>query len=90
MANYSMRSAASAGTFKSVRTEKIEEWIERQRRLEAFAETLVRAKAEAGELGLYRTMRALDGATQEVGWELASLRDPEQRRLADKYMRMRD
>lgn len=88
-----MRSANTAGTFRSVvtiDTNKIEDWIDRQRRLEAFANTLVRAKTEAGELGLYRTMHALDEATQQVGWELASLRDPEQRRLADKYMRMRD
>jgi hypothetical protein len=71
-------------------TTKIEAWIEEQRSMEILSEVLVQSKAEAGRLGLYRTMHALDSATQEIGWEIASRRDPEQRRLADKYMEMRD
>lgn len=71
-------------------TEKIEAWIAEQAAPHRLIETLVKAKAEAGRLGLYRTMHALDEATQQIGWEVASLRDPEQRRLADQYMRMRE
>lgn len=36
-----------------------------------FATELVRIKHRAGQLGLFRTMHALDKATQAVGWELA-------------------
>lgn len=37
----------------------------------AFAAKVVALKAEAGRLGLYQTMQALEPATQTVGWELA-------------------
>lgn len=36
-----------------------------------FVRRLVEMKAEAGRIGLFRTMQKLDAATQEVGYELA-------------------
>jgi hypothetical protein len=71
-------------------TTKIEAWIADQRSMEILCETLVQAKAEAGRLELWQTMHALDDATQHIGWEIASRRDPEQRRLGDKYMKMKE
>jgi hypothetical protein len=38
-----------------------------------FAVELVQIKAKAGSLGLFRTMHALDKATNAVGWELADM-----------------
>lgn len=38
-----------------------------------FTERLVRMKDEAGRLGLYRTMHAMDGATRETGYEQADI-----------------
>lgn len=54
-----------------------------------FINRLVAIKEEAGRLGFYRTMHALDGALQQIGWEVASHRDPSQRKLGDKYMKER-
>lgn len=39
--------------------------------LSEFVNMLVLAKHRAGQLGLFRTMHALDSVTQEVGWEVA-------------------
>lgn len=36
-----------------------------------FAVKLVAVKAEAGQLGLWKTLQALEAAVTEVGWELA-------------------
>jgi hypothetical protein len=71
-------------------TTKIEAWIAEQESMLTLAEVLVQAKAEAGRLQLWQTMHALDNATQHIGWEIASRRDDEQRRLGDKYMKMRE
>lgn len=38
-----------------------------------FASRLAGMKAEAGALGLYRTLHALDNATSTVGWEITDL-----------------
>lgn len=51
----------------------------------AFAGEVQAIKEKAGRLGLYRTMQALEPATQEVGWELAIIEDPSQVELRDKY-----
>lgn len=49
-----------------------------QRDLEARRASLVAdlttLKAEAGALGLWRTLHALDQATNTAGWELADLK----------------
>jgi hypothetical protein len=39
----------------------------------AFAVKLAQIKHEAGVLGLYRTLQALDSATNAVGYEIADL-----------------
>ena len=39
----------------------------------AFIVDLVRLKARAGELRLYKTMQALEAPIQAVGWEVADL-----------------
>jgi hypothetical protein len=62
---------------------------ELNRKHEDFIHRLVAIKEEAGRLGFYRTMHALDGAVQEIGWEVASHRDPAQRKLGDKYKEVR-
>lgn len=36
-----------------------------------IADRLVRFKADLGRLGLFKTMHALDAATQSIGWEIA-------------------
>ena len=36
-----------------------------------FASDLMLMKARAGQLGLFKTMHALEPATQKVGWEIA-------------------
>ena len=38
-----------------------------------FTSRLVLIKAEAGRLGLLKTMRSLDGATNTTGWEQADI-----------------
>lgn len=43
-----------------------------------FASRLVLVKVEAGRLGLWRTMHALDKGTQAVGWEIARIEDGRQ------------
>lgn len=60
------------------------------RKHEDFIQRLVAIKEEAGRLGFYRTMHAMDAAVQEIGWEVASRRDPAQRKLADKYKKIRE
>lgn len=60
------------------------------RKHEDFIRRLNALKTEAGQLGFYRTMHALDAATQQIGWEVASHRDPAQRKLGDKYIAMRE
>ena len=42
-------------------------------RWRSLTERLVLLKDEAGRLGLFRTMHALDHATRAVGWERAEL-----------------
>lgn len=59
------------------------------RKHEDFIRRLNALKTEAGKLGFYRTMHALDEATQQIGWEVASHRDPSQRKLGDRYMKER-
>jgi hypothetical protein len=41
--------------------------------LESFVAELVALKNEAGRLGLWKTMHALDEATTAVGWEWPTL-----------------
>lgn len=36
-----------------------------------FASALMLIKLRAGELGFYKTMHALEPATQAIGWEMA-------------------
>jgi hypothetical protein len=36
-----------------------------------FAGALMLMKARAGQLGFYKTMHALEPATQAIGWEMA-------------------
>lgn len=36
-----------------------------------FASALMLMKVRAGQLGLFKTMHAIEPATQAVGWELA-------------------
>lgn len=38
-----------------------------------LAADLVRIKARAGRLGLWKTMHAIEPATQAVGWEMAEI-----------------
>lgn len=46
------------------------EW---ERLVKDFTTRLVRIKAEAGRLGLLKTMHSLDGATNTTGWEQADI-----------------
>lgn len=39
--------------------------------LKQFAADLMLMKAKAGGMGLYKTMHAIEPATQAVGWEIA-------------------
>jgi hypothetical protein len=39
----------------------------------AFASEVMLLKHKAGDLKLYKTMQALEPATQAVGWELAEI-----------------
>lgn len=48
-----------------------DEGLERQRR--KFAVDLAQMKVRAGNLGFWRTMQALDAATNAVGYELADI-----------------
>lgn len=34
---------------------------------------IINLKARAGEIGLYKTMHALEPATQAIGWEMAEI-----------------
>ncbi len=43
----------------------------KKNRHKEFCLKLVRLKDEAGRLGLFRTMHAMDHAVKEVGWEMA-------------------
>ena len=43
-----------------------------------FITRLVNMKDEAGRLGLYRTMHALDNATREVGYEMVDILEGKQ------------
>jgi hypothetical protein len=36
-----------------------------------FAADIVRIKAKAGQLGLFKTMQALEAGVKAVGWEIA-------------------
>lgn len=60
-----------------------------------FACQLAAMKAEAGRLGLWRTMHAMDAALLEVGFEIGDslITDAAERRRhrkgADKYIAMR-
>lgn len=56
---------------------------------EQLAIELVYLKARAGKLGLFRTMHALDKATQEIGWEIAVQLDPKQAAHRDRYLASR-
>jgi hypothetical protein len=47
------------------------EW---ERKVKDFTSRLVILKAEAGRLGLLKTMHALDGATNATGWEQADIK----------------
>lgn len=38
-----------------------------------LCETLILAKAEAGRVGLWKTMHALNTATDAIGWEVADI-----------------
>ena len=44
-----------------------------------FAAKVTALKAEAGKLNLFKTMHALEGATQTVGWEIAEHLDKKPR-----------
>ena len=46
------------------------QWLARAK---DFTSRLVLIKAEAGRLGLLKTMHALDGATNATGWEQAGI-----------------
>ena len=50
-----------------------------------IATEIVLLKAKCGELGLFRTMHAMESAVQTVGWELAEMRDPKQRKIEEEY-----
>lgn len=39
--------------------------------LDEFSSAVMLLKHRAGQLGLFKTMHALEAATQAVGWELA-------------------
>jgi hypothetical protein len=39
--------------------------------IDEFASALMLMKHRAGQIGLFKTMQALEPATQAVGWELA-------------------
>lgn len=41
--------------------------------LKDFAAEVVILKHKAGDLGLYKTMHAIEPATQAVGWEIAEI-----------------
>jgi hypothetical protein len=41
--------------------------------LKQFATEIALMKARAGGMGLYKTMHALEPATQAVGWEIAEM-----------------
>ena len=43
--------------------------------LDGAARALNHFKAEAGNLGLFKTMHAINGATQALGWEVAEMRE---------------
>lgn len=43
-----------------------------------FSANLAAMKHEAGRLGLWRTMRALEEATMRVGWEIADIEEGRQ------------
>lgn len=43
--------------------------------LQGAATALNHWKAEAGNLGLLKTMHAIDGATKALGWEVAEMRE---------------
>ena len=43
-----------------------------------FSANLAAMKHEAGRLGLWSTMRALDEATRRVGWEIADIEEGRQ------------
>lgn len=45
---------------------------------------LTKLKAKAGQLGLFRTARMLDIATQEIGWELAGSPTPDWQKKRQK------
>lgn len=38
-----------------------------------LSDRLVRMKYEAGQMGLWKTMHALDTATNAIGWEMAEI-----------------
>ena len=44
-------------------------------RWKQLAVDIVRLKQRAGEVGLYRTMHALEEGVKAVGWEIAGLLD---------------
>ena len=49
------------------------ETMDENQDLKDFAAELVAAKARAGELGLYKTMQALEPAVTAVGYEIAEI-----------------
>ena len=55
-----------------------------------FINRLVTIKADAGRLGLYRTMQAIDTATLEVGFEVGSKLDPKEYERGERYKRLRN
>lgn len=49
-----------------------------------FTLDLVNLKVRAGQLGLYRTMHAIDSALQVVGWEIANANEAGEKHQAAK------
>lgn len=47
--------------------------------LRDFANQLALMKHKAGELGLLKTMHAMEPATQAIGWEIAEMLDKERK-----------